>query len=63
MIYPWIWRHLPGPWFVKLVLALALLAFIVWLLFTYVFPHIAPLMPFSETSVEHPEGGNTIIDQ
>lgn len=50
--YGWLWRILPGPIPVKVFGALILLAAVVAVLFTLVFPAIAPLMPFNETTVE-----------
>lgn len=41
MIFPFVWRILPGPAALKVIELLVLLALIVWLLFTYVFPWIA----------------------
>lgn len=37
-MYAWIFRHLPGPTWLKAVEALGLLALAVWALFTYVYP-------------------------
>jgi hypothetical protein len=51
MMYGWIWRHLPGPaWGRALLLALAALA-VLTACFLWVFPAVAPLMPFNDTTV------------
>ncbi|MDR1833183.1 MAG: hypothetical protein LBQ92_00785 [Propionibacteriaceae bacterium] len=50
--YGLIWRILPGPKPVKALLALALLAGVVYCLFTWVFPWLEPLMPFNDVTVE-----------
>ena len=50
-MYGWLWRVLPGPVPVKLLLALVLLVGAVAVLFTWVFPEIAPLMPFYDNTV------------
>ncbi|HQZ00559.1 MAG TPA: hypothetical protein PKV13_12180 [Propionicimonas sp.] len=50
-IYGLIWRVLPGPRLVKAILALLLFVGVVAILFNWVFPAIAPLMPFNETTV------------
>lgn len=50
--YGLIWRILPGPWPVKTLLALVLLAGVVAALFTWVFPEIAPLMPFNDVTID-----------
>lgn len=45
-MYGAIWKILPGPWWVKVIIALALIVGVVYLLFTYVYPVVAPHMPF-----------------
>ncbi|WP_180953291.1 hypothetical protein [Brevibacterium ihuae] len=50
-MYGLIWRALPGNTFVKLVLCLLLIAAAVYLLMEFVFPVIAPYMPFNEATV------------
>jgi hypothetical protein len=51
-VYVWFWRHLPGPFPVRLVLALLAFAVVVLLLFTEVFPRLEPLLPFNSVTVE-----------
>jgi hypothetical protein len=51
MMYPWIWRHLPGPILVKSVLAVALVLAVVAVLFLWVFPWLAPLLPFQQQTI------------
>lgn len=41
MIIPFFWRLLPGPVWLRAVFALAIVAGIVWLLFTEVFPWVS----------------------
>ncbi|GAA1997742.1 hypothetical protein [Brevibacterium samyangense] len=50
-MYGFLWRHLPGPWPVKLLISLVLVAAAVYLLMEYVFPVIAPYMPFNDATV------------
>lgn len=50
-MYAFVWRHLPGPVSVKILIALAIAALIVVLLFGWIFPWIEPLMPFSGNTV------------
>jgi hypothetical protein len=50
--YGLIWRILPGPKALKVVEATILLLAVVAALFTWVFPQIAPFMPFNETTVD-----------
>jgi hypothetical protein len=51
-MYESLWRVLPGPWQVKAVLALILIAGVVAVCFLWLFPAIAPYMPFNSYSVE-----------
>ncbi|MDR1791582.1 MAG: hypothetical protein LBR20_08065 [Propionibacteriaceae bacterium] len=50
--YGLIWRLLPGPKWLKAIEALALIAAIVWALFTFVFPVIADYMPFNDVTID-----------
>ncbi len=50
-MYGTIWRILPGPTWLKVVLAVLLLVAAVYALFEWVFPVIAPYMPFYESDV------------
>lgn len=50
-MYGWLWRILPGPVPVKALLALVLAAAVVAVLFVWVFPAVAPLMPFNDGTV------------
>lgn len=50
-MYGLIWRILPGPVWLKAILAIALIVGVVYVLFEYVYPVIAPNMPFVEDSV------------
>jgi len=51
-MYGWIWRHLPGPTLLRLVLAMALLAAVVLLLFNVVFPWAVTWLPGQDVSVD-----------
>ena len=51
-MYAWIWRRLPGPLPVRLVIALALVAAVVLLLFTTVFPWAETSLPFLDVTVD-----------
>ena len=50
-MYPWLWRHLPGPAPVRALLAVVLLLVVVWVCFQWVFPAAAPFMPFNDSTV------------
>lgn len=49
-MYGWLYRIIPGPWWVKVLVLLIVFAAIVVLLFGWVFPVIAPYMPFSQVN-------------
>lgn len=51
-MYELIWRILPGPIWLKIILALGLLAAVVYVLFTVVFPWADVTFNISGTSVE-----------
>jgi hypothetical protein len=57
MVYAAIWRALPGPFVVRLLTAVVLVAAVVAVLFLWVFPAIAPYMPFNDNTVD-PTGGS-----
>ena len=52
MFYSWLWSILPGPLGVKVLAALVLAIAVVAILFTWVFPAIAPLLPFNDNTVD-----------
>lgn len=51
-MYAWVWRHLPGPFLVRLTLSLAMFAAVVLLLFTTVFPWAEQSLPFLKVTVD-----------
>ncbi|HZK06401.1 MAG TPA: hypothetical protein VFC82_11250 [Actinomycetaceae bacterium] len=50
-MYAAIWRALPGPTWLRVIQVAILIAVVVLVLFTWVFPAIAPYMPFYESEV------------
>ena len=52
MLYAAIWRALPGPLVVRILLATVLLLLVVVVCFLWLFPRIAPLMPFNDNTVD-----------
>jgi hypothetical protein len=50
-MYGWLWRHLPGPRSVRAAIMLALAAAVLVACFAWLFPAIAPYMPFNQTTV------------
>lgn len=50
-LYGFVWRHLPGPLPLKVVLALLLVLAVVAALFAWVFPALEPFMPGNDITV------------
>ena len=57
MIYAAIWRALPGPLPVRILLAVVLLVVVVAFCFLWLFPRIAPVMPFNDNTVNPSSDG------
>ncbi|GAA1114550.1 hypothetical protein [Nesterenkonia jeotgali] len=51
-MYAWLFRSLPGPLLVQILLALAILAGIVFLLMQYVFPWLSQYSPLNDSTLE-----------
>ena len=51
-MYAALWRMLPGPWWVKLIIALVVLVAIFLLLMEVGFPYIGPMMPWTSVAVD-----------
>lgn len=50
-MYGWIFRHLPGPVWLKVILSLALIAAVLAALVTWVFPWLSHFSPFNASTV------------
>lgn len=50
-MYGVLWRHLPGPKWVKFFEALLLLLVVVFLLFQYVYPWVIETFPIFDSTV------------
>lgn len=50
-MYGWLWRHLPGPVPVRVAILVVAAVVVLGVCFTWVFPAVSPLMPFSNTTV------------
>lgn len=50
-MYAWIFRNLPGPLWVRVIFALAMIVGIVLLLMNYVFPWLSQYSPFTESTI------------
>jgi uncharacterized membrane protein len=51
-MYAWLWRHLPGPFGVRLLTAVLLVVVVVVVLFAWVFPWLEPRLPFTDVTVQ-----------
>lgn len=50
-MYAALWRALPGPRWLKALECLVLLVAVVAVLFTWVFPWLSPMLPFTDSTV------------
>jgi len=50
-MYAALWRILPGPWWVRVLILLALLAAVLYSLFWYVFPWVSQFVNPQEVTV------------
>ncbi|WP_295013588.1 hypothetical protein [uncultured Microbacterium sp.] len=51
-MYAALWRILPGPWWVRLLIVLVVISAILYGLFFYVFPWVSPLISPGDVSIE-----------
>jgi len=51
-MYAWVWRQIPGPWPVRLLIAVVTFALVVVVLFLWVFPWLEPRLPFVDVTVD-----------
>lgn len=51
-MYAAFWRILPGPWWVRLLIVLVVVAAVLYGLFWYVFPWIASFVDPQESTVQ-----------
>lgn len=51
-MYGLLWRILPGPAWLRALVCLILALAVVYVLFEYVFPVIAPHLPFNDGTVQ-----------
>ena len=56
-MYTWIWRQLPGPALVRVVILLVMFGAIVAALFVWVFPWVETWLPFTDVTVDETAGG------
>ena len=53
-MYGALWRVLPGPWWIRLLLVLALVAAVVTALVLWVFPYVDQFVTPQDVTVEQP---------
>ncbi len=53
-MYAWLWRHLPGPIPVRVLIIVVVLAAFTVACFEFVFPAVSPLLPFENMVVGGP---------
>ena len=51
-MYAALWRLLPGPWWLRVLILLIVLAAVLYALFWYVFPWVSPFITPGEVDVE-----------
>lgn len=51
-MYAAIWRLLPGPWWLRVLIAVVVIAAVLYGLFWYVFPWVSPIVAPGEIDVE-----------
>jgi membrane protein implicated in regulation of membrane protease activity len=51
-MYGALWRVLPGPWWIRLLIVLALVAAVVYALFTWVFPWVSQYVNPQDVTVQ-----------
>ena len=53
-MYGALWRILPGPWWLRLIIVLVLVAAILYVLFFSVFPWVSPFISPGDVSITPP---------
>lgn len=51
-MYAALWRSLPGPVWVRLIILLAMIAVVLYLLFAFVFPWVQTLIPVPDATID-----------
>lgn len=51
-MYAALWRSLPGPAWVRLIILLAMIAVVLYLLFAFVFPWVQTLIPVPDATID-----------
>ena len=61
-MYGWLWRHLRGSTLAKAGELVVLVAAVVVLLFTVVYPWLAPRLPFDKVTVTSPPPESSTVE-
>jgi hypothetical protein len=51
-MYAALWRLLPGPWWLRVLILVVVIAAVLYGLFCYVFPWVSPIIAPGEVDVE-----------
>lgn len=51
-MYSWIFRHLPGPLWIRIIQTLLAIAFVVLVLMNFVFPWANQFSPWTESTID-----------
>ena len=51
-MYAALWRLLPGPWWLRVLILVVLVAAVLYALFWFVFPWVSPIIAPGEVDVE-----------
>lgn len=51
-MYAALWRLLPGPWWIRLIVALVVLAAVLYGLFFYVFPWVSTMITPQDSIIQ-----------
>jgi hypothetical protein len=50
-MYAWIFRHLPGPLWIRLLISVLLIAVVILVLMEYVFPLADQFVPWTDSTI------------
>ena len=59
-MYAWIWHHLPGPVFLRVLLSIVLVFGVIALLFIWVFPWVETQIEFDNSEVGQPGAASSV---
>lgn len=56
-MYAWLWRRVPGPTWLRLLVVIVAALLVVMALFTWVFPWVETHLPFNDVTVDSRSSG------